>query len=95
MRDGMIVAGTLSLRAVVFIYAAVLHLFTVYMSFKAFGLLGAAITFIGAFLAQFFWIYTLFKESGVFFNNFTIACLVWVVLAVARAIVTAKAEEAL
>ena len=93
MREGAAFAGVLSLRAVVFIYATVLHFYTVYMSFEAFGFVGAAITLVGAFLAQFFWIYTLFNETGVFLNFFTIACLVWAALAVTRAVVNAKAEE--
>ena len=93
MEEGAKLAGVLSLRAVVFIYATVLHFYTVYMSFEAFGIVAAGITLIGAFISQLFWIYKLFNETGVFFNPFTIACLVWAALAVARAVVNVKAEE--
>jgi hypothetical protein len=36
----------------------------------------------------------LFNETGVFFNEFTIACLVWAVLAVARQVFIVKAKVA-
>jgi HEPN superfamily AbiU2-like protein len=69
----------------------VIWLFTVYLAYLAsFRALLAALFL--PFLAQLYWIWTLWNEKGTVLNLFTVLCLAWIMLAVTGIIARTKVE---
>ena len=75
-----VVAGLLP--AATFSLGTAIHLYTVYLTFDAFGWFWAVAAFFGAFFAQAFWLYVDW-QSGEGFRLFALACLCWITLAAA------------
>ena len=73
------------LPAATFLLGSAIHLYAVYLTFDAFGLFAAGAAFFGAFFAEAFWIYAGWKVTGQIFTDFTIACIVWIVLVIVMA----------
>jgi hypothetical protein len=58
----------------------IIHVVTIIIAFKASGLFAAIISAGLPVLAQIYWLYKIWSVSGIFFNIFTIAIIVYLVL---------------
>lgn len=58
----------------------IIHVITIIIAFKASGLFAAIVSACFPVLAQIYWVYKIWSISGVFFNLFTIAIIVYLAL---------------
>ena len=75
------------------LFGTALHLLTVYVAYQSVGFMGAALTLFFPVIAQLYWLVSIWAETGMLFNLYTMACLaylaIWVVIIFAGAIATA------
>jgi hypothetical protein len=75
------------------LFGVALHLFTVFVAYSASGFFAALLTLIFPVMAQIYWIYNIWANTGVFLNLFTLLNLayvgLWVVIIFFSAIAAA------
>ncbi len=78
------------------LFGAALHLFTVWIAFKASGVMAAILCFVFPVFAQLYWIVVIWTETGAFLNLYTLACLayvgLWIVIIFAASIAVASED---
>lgn len=90
MEKTLVVLAGISISAL-WILGAVIHLLTLYFAYlSSFPAVLASLFF--PFLAQLYWIWEIWSDTGIFFNVLTILCIAWVVLAIFTFIFVSEAE---
>ena len=90
MEKTLVVLAGISMSAL-WILGAVIHLLTLYFAYlSSFPTVLASLFF--PFLAQLYWIWEIWSDTGIFFNLLTFLCIAWVVLAIFTFIFVSEAE---
>jgi len=83
--------GSLCLTSLWFVGLGI-HFYCLYLA-RLSGFVAMALTFVLPFVSQFYWLWTSWRTTGIFFNPLTIACLVWLGLCAVGSILYIASEE--